>query len=162
MKSEGLLAGQMQSQPSQQSPLTPDQEKTLGKFIANGMRLIHSEQTRDMVLRRLQVGEPVNAVADATLNIILQVERDAENKGIPVDDDIKAAGASELMSQIIEVGETAGIFEMDEQQIKDAAGQAVGKYFQQGIDSGKIPIEKLQQMDQSFRQEAAREEMGGK
>jgi hypothetical protein len=145
---------------SNQDPLTPEQRKNLTTYLSNGMRLIHSEQTRDMVVRRLKIGDPADAVAEQTLTIILQLERDGEKKGVPLDESLKGLVASELMGQIIEVGEAAGIFKMDEKQIRAAAGKAVGKYFQVQLDSGKMTMEQVKAMSERFHADADAEDAG--
>lgn len=119
--------------------ITPQIRREFDMFVANGMKAIHGEKTRDTFLNRIKSAKnPVEAVVDATLLLVKRLEAQRE-----FDDLVLLDGSNILMGQLIEVAEAAGVhkFTDDERQIAYAA--AIERYTKEGLAKGKYKKEDL-------------------
>jgi len=113
------------------------------EFVLNGMRILHGPETRDMVLERLSQGEPSDAVADVAMMALEKMEQSAEGQGKPIDDLTKFMGGNDLIGEIIYVGESAGIFKMDEEERSLALTKVISRVMERDIQAGKIDPQEL-------------------
>ena len=120
-----------------------DQE-AIDIFVANGMKMIHNPKVSDALISRIVDAEnPVQAVADATLSIVLRLEESSKAAGRPLALQTIAYGANILMGEIMSTAEAAGMEKMDEATRYQTYSLAVGKYLDDAIKTGKIPKEEL-------------------
>jgi hypothetical protein len=135
----------------QQEGATPEQKEQYEEFVSNGMQVIHSEETRNDLVKRVQAGDPTVAVADATLTVIGRLEQTADEQGVKIPYEILMSGGMELLGQVIEVAETVGVT-LNPQQKEQALQMAVQAYMEQGAASGKIPPEDMEAVMQEAQQ----------
>lgn len=114
-------------------------------FVANGINLIHSGNTRTNILNILKSGanNPINAVAMSTLSVIGKIEQQAQKQDVEIPDSVKLNGGAAIMEEIVELGEAAGILKMSEEDKTKAAQSAIQNYLTQGINAGTIDPNKL-------------------
>lgn len=149
MNGKGLMSPPQQDQvPGQvEGQLPQEVQDRVDMFLANGIRLVHSEKVSDGFLKVILDGpDPVMGIADATLDIVGRLEGSAGERGVSLPPEILAQVANILMGEIIKVSETAGLEPMSDEQKYQAYSLAVSKYLDQAVKSGKITPEQLQQM----------------
>ena len=141
---EGLLA---------QGQATPQNQEQFDIFIANGVNIIHEQKTTDAILNQIQKNpDPVDAIAKATLMVINRLEDSALSNGVKVEDSVKIAGANQLMGEIINLTESAGMKPLVDEQKYQAFSLAVSMYLDRSVKSGKMTKEQLVQMGQEAQQ----------
>ena len=145
MNEKGLLGGG--------STADPKLQETAKMYLANGLRLIHSQEVSDGIIKKLQtVDDPVPQIADSTLDIVNRVESSAAGKGVSLPPEYLAQVANVLMGEIIGIAEIAGVKPLNEEDRYKAFSLAVSKYLAGSVESGKMSPEQLQQMGQQAMQ----------
>lgn len=138
-------------------PQAPSKE--VNEYVSNGMKLIHSPQTRDNIVSQLQTGEnPATALAQTTVSILTQLDSASSQSGATVTPETVLQGAAPIMEQVMEVGEASGSFQITEPQIKEAAGMAVSLYIKKGMETGKITMGDMQNLFNSSKEAAMKEQ----
>lgn len=129
------------------TPKTPIQGPSplLKKYISNGMKLIHTPAMSAEVVKQLKGDNDIEALSNLSLRVIDSLDVSAKGTLGKIPDEIKWQGAAVLMDQLVQVGKAAGVMDLNEQQIKEAAGNAVGKYIQRGIGDGSITEDQLRE-----------------
>ncbi|MCK5019002.1 MAG: hypothetical protein KAS32_18220 [Candidatus Peribacteraceae bacterium] len=139
-----------------------DQEankEDLTKFINKGIKLVHSEGSREQVINKLGQGNPIQSVADVTVGMVQRLEQAAETGGIKLDSVTKLAGANAIMGEIIDLGVAAkAIPEMSEQERVTSFSVAVQDYVKAGIDNGSLDANALSQQATGLVEEMTPEE----
>ena len=142
---QGLLSQPEQGQEQPQGQPQGDQRQ-LDNFVMNGMDIIHNPQTRDAVLENLKHGEPSDAVAGLAWTVLQKLESSAEESGKPLDDNTKIQGGNALIGEIVNLGEQAGLFKMDEEERALSLQKVVAKYMEREIKAGRIDPQQLKQV----------------
>jgi len=138
------------------------EDPKVDQYISNGMKLIHSEKTRDNIVEQLKADpDPSSAVASTTVNILEQMDRSAESAGVKIPNEVRIAGASPIMEQVIEVGQASGALTLSEDQTKEAASMTVSLYLKTAMENGTITMGDLQAMNDIIQQKSAMEEKEG-
>jgi len=115
------------------------------------MKKIHGPETRDLVLKHLHLGASrdkktiLEALSNATTMIVSKLDSDAREKGQPWSDKIKPDAMNFFLGQLIEVGEQAGLFKLEEQDKMLAYGDIVNKYLNSEKAAGRVNEQELQQ-----------------
>ncbi len=119
--------------------LTPEMQTEVDEFEDNATILIHSEETRDMILQQLG-SDPnkVQAVADTSYNVFRKIEASREDSGAQLNEFTMVTGSQFIVNEIIDIGIAAGVFEFEERDRFDAHSEAVKKYVHMGIKQGRI------------------------
>ena len=127
-------------------PLPADQQE-LDAFVANGLKLVHTEKISDALIKGIVKAEnPIVAVADATLNVVSRLEESAKAAGRKLSLNTVAYGGNIIMGEIILSAETAGMEKMDDETKYKAFSLAVSKWIDAAVRTGKMTKEELIQM----------------
>lgn len=142
---QGLLGkAPMQAPQAPENGQVSDQDKAdFQQFIAQGMKVLHAPETRDAMLKRLTQGNPIQAIAEVTLTIVQKLEGAAQ-----VSDIVKLDGANVIMREVAELAEAAGVKKLTDEEKSTAFSLALEMYVMQGVKSGKMNPEELQQVAQ--------------
>ena len=156
---QGMLAGQETSQQQpEEKPVDIEgsgdrMEQDLQKFVTNGMKLLHSEKSRDQTLQMLKSEKPIESVVNLMVKTVQRLDAEARKSGKETHDLVKSQGAAELTAQVIEIGEAAGKFTFTEEEKKLAMGMGVQKYMKEEIAAGRIdPQIMAEQMQNNISQ----------
>lgn len=122
-----------------QAPIGKDYQM----YVAKGLEIISSPQTRDGIVISLQQGDPVTALANTLALVIRKLDEGSRGKGVEVSDVVKMYGAHELITELAKVATAAGVKGLDEDHIALAFAFAVQEYIKQEIQAGKINPTKL-------------------
>lgn len=145
--------GQPQAQPQQGMPqgeeesnVSPEEQKSYNNFVTNGMKLMYSEKTMPQVVKAIQGGgNPVEGLANAALTVVTQLEQSAKQKGVEISPDVKYHGSEELLAQMAELAEAAGIHEFSEEELEQAFFLALDLYRVGKQQSGELDEGALKQ-----------------
>ena len=97
-------------------------------------------------------GDPVKILADALLGIVNKVRSEGSRNGLQFDPLVMAAGSVEILTVLLMA---AGI-ELNDEQIRQTVGQAIGQFVQQALDSGEIDNNQLQQAAMVMQQKGGK------
>ena len=131
----------------------PDMQNQMDMFLSNGMSIIHSKKVSDGLIKTIKSAtgddrqpDPLVGVANATLNVLDRLEASAGEKGVNLPPEYVAEAGNVLMGEIFQIAEAAGLGPFSEQERYKAFSLAVSKYIDQGLKSGKITEEQLQEL----------------
>jgi hypothetical protein len=115
-------------------------------FVTNGMTMLYDEKTMPQVLETIKGDDnPVEGLANAVAMIVLRLDDSAEQAGQQISGDVKFHGATELLEQMAELAEEAGIHEFGEEDMEAALYQAMDIYRTTRKEQGKLPEEEIGQ-----------------
>lgn len=124
--------------------ISPAQQAQIDAYDDNSTIIVFSPKTQDAILQSLQSGQnPIQSIA-ITANLIhnrlaSSMEQDGKEKMTEI---TMCLGAAHLVSELIVLGEAAGLFKLSNVEQNEAFRQTVMKYFADGLKNGSInPIE---------------------
>ena len=96
----------------------------LRRVVLAGTEALYSESTSDAFVQMLEGGkdDPEQAIADTTTMLVTQLD-DKANREIP--EVVILPAVRELAPQVAELGESAGVFHVEQQQVDRASSLAV-------------------------------------
>jgi hypothetical protein len=113
------------------------------RFIAKGMKLIHGKDTRENILKSLQIDNPIEAVSNIVTAVINRVDTAIRNSGQRTPDEVKAVAANNLLGQIFEIGEASGTVKLDDDEKELAYSLSIQKYLDLEVKAGRIDPQAL-------------------
>jgi len=132
---------------SQRIKLDPRQQAAIEsqheQYLAKGMEMIHSPQTRDSILELLRASDPVDALSKTLVMVLHKVDEAARSANLEVEDAAKLMGASELLTQLYEIGEAAKIMKLMPDEIHLALAAGIQNYVKDEVVAGRINPQKL-------------------
>lgn len=138
MDRPGMDQGMM-GEDGEQSNVSPEEQAAYEQFVANGLKLIFNEQTAPKLIASLQAeGNPVHALANATVMIVQRLEQSAAKAGQTISPDILMHGGAEIMSNIAELAKAAKIHEFSEEELESASYVAMDLYGDQAMKQGTL------------------------
>lgn len=150
------------SPPAATSAPTPNQDpqvkvsqqtlnNDLHQYIAKGLQIISSPDTRDSIVTILKNGDPVSALANALVIVVQKLDMASRKKGVEVADFVKLLGATELLKALTNVMKNAGIADLDKKHQALAMALAMQNYQRAEIAAGRTNPAKLEQQQNLMR-----------
>jgi len=125
----------------------PKVQEEADVFVANGVQIIHQPNVSDNLIKQIQSSkDPIEGIANATLSIVERLEESSGQNGVQISDTAKIHGANQLMGEIIQIAEIAGVPKLNDDQKYQAFSMAVSRYLDKSVKSGKMSKEQLAQM----------------
>lgn len=111
-------------------------------YISGLMKLLHSKKTAPVIDEMLSSGPPEQTIPQVALMVNDQMEKEVSKKK-KVELETLLLGGMYLVSDLIELGNAGGIFQIeDEEQIRDITQATFQTYIERGLKDGSIdPIE---------------------
>ena len=100
----------------------------------------------------MQSGDPIQGIAEATVDIVTRIVDSAAKNGIALSDDVLVHGSNILMGEIISMAEAAGMQKMTDEQKSASYELAVSKYLDDSVKSGKVTTDQLAQLGEQAKQ----------
>lgn len=126
--------------------VSPEEQAAYDRFVTNGMTLIYSDNALPKVLDTLAGdGNPIEGLANATAMVALRLDESARQSEIEVPGPVKFHGSVELLEQMAELGEAAGIHEYSPEDLESATFMALDLYRESQSEQGQLPKEELEQ-----------------
>jgi len=114
---EGLLAGgaadaQRETPTGEPSNVTPEEQESYDKVVMAAETIIFDGEQSGRLVKMLQggAGNPGEAIGDVTVMLITQMDEQAGGK---IPEEVVIPAAFEIMSDVIELGEAAGVLDMN-------------------------------------------------
>lgn len=108
---------------------SPEEQAQYDQFVDNGYNLIYDQKTLPKVLDALKAGDdPVQALGHTAATVVLQLENSAQQNGKQLDPDILYHGGIELLEDLADLSEKAGIHRYDEKETEAALYAALDNY----------------------------------
>lgn len=163
---------QPQAGGDEQPNVTPEEQAVYDKFMDNGLNLIYPQgegeqaQVSPAVLDDLAgkadpeaqqmfadaqpplQNTPVDNLASATVQIVLMLEASAEQSGAQIPDEIIFHAGKDLLEELGEVSEAAGIHDFSEEELEGAFYRALDLY---RISSPRVDQQSLSQEFQEIQ-----------
>lgn len=141
-----MMPQSMAENAEDESNVAPEEQAQYDTFVKNGMRLIYNEQGLPKMVETLAGdGDPVEGLANALVTVVSRLEDSAKQSGVELSPDAKFHGAAELLEQMAELSEKAGIHQFTEQEMESALYTAFDQYRQLKQQQGTLDVEGLKQ-----------------
>lgn len=128
----------------EQPNVSPEEQAQYDQFIDNGLRLIFDKKTAPSILQRIEASpSPSEGLAAATVSVVTRLKDSAEQKGMKIDDAVLFHGGVELMENIAELSDAAGVHKFTPDEIEVAMYQALDQYGTREIERGTIDKQKV-------------------
>jgi len=109
------------------------------------MKFLHGKGTRDMVMDILKSSEePFDTVPEAMMKINDIAAKTVEQGGQEISQDVQLAASVFLFRDIVELGQAAGIFRVEEAELPELYQDALEMHVQKGLKDGSIDPIQLQ------------------
>ena len=113
----------------------PAQEAQYEAYTDNATLAVFSEKSQAQVLQLLQSGQNgVEGVAEAAFRINKQMVATMEQSGEKPTEITLCMGGAHLVSELIALAGAAGLYELSEEERKQAFGMAIQKFFVDGFE----------------------------
>lgn len=125
--------------------VNPALQEKMESYVTTLMHLMHAPETSDNVMEMLSGGPAEQSIPFAANQINSQVEASLKNNGVKkIDDAVKIAGAMYLVSDLAELGNSAGVFEIQQDQLGPILQKTMQDYIHQGLRDKTIDPVQLQ------------------
>lgn len=120
------------------------------------MALLHSKEARGDIYEILKGGHPDEVIPQAAMLVNSKMEEGIRGRGQKPDAEALVLGAQYLVSDLIEIGNTGGFFEVTEEgQIATILQNTIQQYIQKGLKDGTVDPVELQKMVEPMLNEGA-------
>ena len=128
--------------PTAKAKMTPKEEKEATAYVSGLVKLLHGKDTKTKVYEMLQSAPPEVSIPQAALVINNQMEEAVRGKGKPPSLKTLISAGVYLVSDLIEIGNSGGFFQISEEQAGPILQSTLQEYIVQGVKKGTIdPIE---------------------
>lgn len=124
--------------------VTPEEQQQYDLFVTNGMQVLDDEKALPQVIEAIRGdGSPVEGLANALVTLVMRLEDSAAEQGQKISGDVMMHGATELLEQMVDLAEKAGVHEFDEKEMESALYLAMDTYRSSRQEQGKLPEDEL-------------------
>lgn len=135
---------QQQQGMEEETNVSPEEQAQYDEWVTNGMKLIYNENTMDQVLQTIESdGDPVEGLGNAVAMVTMRLEDSAEKSGREISGDIKLNAATELLEQMADLTNEAGIHDFSEEELEAALYRGLDTYREVRQEQGRLPKEEL-------------------
>ena len=129
----------------------PAMQKKVDGYVSILMKIMHAKSTRNTIIKMLSASDdPKMSIVETALavnDLAVQEAKSAEPKVI-------LAASPYLVSDLAEIGNAAGIFQLNEEQLAPIYQAALQKYIEKGLKDGSIdPVELQASVEPMLSQE---------
>ena len=127
-----------------QANVSPEEQSEYNQFVTNGLSMIYSEEAIPAILQGLSgSGDPVEGVANTAVMIISRLEDSAKQANQTVSPDVLFHGGTELLADLVNLAEQAGIHKFSDEDRERALFRALDLYREMRQGSGQLDEEDL-------------------
>jgi hypothetical protein len=159
----GLLNPQKTPQPTaapgapmpegeESSNVSPEEQAQYTQFVENAMAMMYDDKMMPTLIQQLKTGDkPAEALGNAVATIVMRLEDSAKDKGIDLSGDVMFHGATEILEQLVELAEAAGV-EVSEEDMESALYIGLDTYRSTRQQQGRLPTDEISQDMQELLQ----------
>lgn len=142
--------------------ITPELQHKMDTYNAALMQIMHNPKTSKSVVEMLKSAPPEQSIPSVALQLTDTVSKSFEKKGTKVEDSVKLCGAMYLVSDLSEIGNTAGLWdkEVTSDQIGPLLTKVLTRYIHSGLRDKSIDPVQLQEQAQDLFSDKQKE-IGG-
>ena len=140
-----MLKTEMDKKVNEKAPESEEQD-FLDIFIIQGMKIVKQ------IAPKLQGNASIDVLGNVLFTIVNKVETEGAQKGVNFPMWVLIRGTTDILTFLVE---TTGV-EVTPESVKAIIGIAVGKYIQNGIDTGKFTKEEAGQAAQELQQQMSK------
>ena len=121
-----------------QPNVSPEEQKIYDAFVDNALSVIYDEKSLPQIIESLKGdGNPVDGLANTAGTVVVRVQDSAEQAGQELPPDVVFHAGSEILQDLAQLAEKAGIHQFSPEEIEGAAFQAMDLYREaKGRDGG--------------------------
>jgi len=128
--------------PTEESNLSPSDRAYLDGLI----KLMHTKKTAPKIEDMLESGPPEKAIPETALMVNKMMEDGARKGGKPPSLELLFLAGITVVSDLIEIGNAKGIFEItEESEIQAILQETMQRYIQKGLKDGTVDPVELQE-----------------
>jgi len=142
--------------------ITPELQHKMDTYNAALMQIMHNPKTSKSVVEMLKSAPPEQSITSVAIQLTDTVSKSFEKKGTKVEDSVKLCGAMYLVSDLSEIGNTAGLWdkEVTSDQIGPLLTKVLTRYIHSGLRDKSIDPVQLQEQAQDLFSDKQKE-IGG-
>lgn len=131
---------------AQGKELSPELKHKMDTYNTALMHIIHNPKTSKNVVEMLKSAPPEQSITEVSLQLTKTVSDSFAKKGQKVEDAVKLCGAMYLISDLSEIGNTAGLWDkpVEEKDVSGLLTAVVTKYIHSGLKDKSIDPIQLQ------------------
>jgi len=119
--------------------VSPEEQKQYDQFVGNALTMISSPKTRSGILQSLAGdGNPKEGLATTAALIVKEVSESAKKSGMEISGDVMLHGGVEIVEALAETQASAGIADLDPEEIEGAMYQAADLYRGMAAATGSL------------------------
>lgn len=133
--------------------ISPELQKKMDVYNTALMHIMHNPKTSSSIVEMLKAAPPDQSITTTALQLTKTVSQSFEKRGEKVEDSVKLCGAMYLVSDLSEIGNTAGLWdqEVTNEQIGPLLTKVATKYIHSGLKDRSIdPIDLQEQAQDLF------------
>lgn len=142
MPEQGAPPQQQPEQGAEEGQASPEEQALYEQTLDNALRLIYSEQTFPQAMKRMKAavdaGTPQEAVAGIVAMAFGRVDKSARENGQELGRQLVLEAMAELVADLAETAEKAGLHDFSQEEIDGAFYRAVDQFRQQKQEAGEI------------------------
>ncbi len=147
------MPSQSKSSAAPKKQLSSENQELFDIFVINGMEIIYDENQAKSMLPRLGTNEnPVKAIAELLVDIIMRITSSAKEAGKKIPPEVVLHGSNLLFGELLKVLEAAGMEALTEEQKVEIWQLASSLYIDQAIKSGEMTEQELITLSQQIKQ----------
>lgn len=127
-------------------------------YISGLVKMVHSPKTSGKILEMLKTAPPDKSVAQAALTMNSQMSTMAKQKGQSIPFETAIKGIITVSQELFNVGQTAGLFEVDQTEGGQIIQDTLSKFVHQGIKDKTIDPIEIQMYAESLMTDEQRSE----
>lgn len=105
---------------------TPEEQAQYNKFVDNALSLIYDKKSLPVILKNLAGGgDPVQGLATTTVSIVSRLNDSARQKGVEISADVLLHGGIEILQDLADTSEKAGIHKFTPDEVQSATYKAM-------------------------------------
>ncbi len=124
--------------------VTPEEQQEYDRFVTNGMKILDDQKALPKILETIKGdGSPVEGLGNALALLVMRLEDSAAEGGQKIDNAVLESGGAELLEQMVELAEAAGVHEFTKKEMESALYLAMDIYRASRQESGQLDEEAL-------------------
>ncbi len=116
-----------------------EEQAQYDEFVTNAMSLMNDEKGLQGLLKAIGGDDnPVEGLANVVASIVMRVEDSADKSGTKISGDVLIHGGAEILEQVADLAEQAGVHEFTEEELESATYMAMDIYRDARQSQGKL------------------------
>lgn len=130
----------------EQPNVSPEEQAQYDQFMDQAFRLIYDQKSFSQIMKRMTATpDPVEGLAAVVVMVVQRLQDTAKQQGIQLSGDVLYHGGADLLADLADTAEKAGIHKFSPQELEKALYRALDLYRTMGQQSGQLDPRPFQQ-----------------